>query len=91
VCPGGIDSESVKRPELSWRSFEVDARDSLAEPRRAPVDDAAETLRSGSSPALDPLKRLDALARLLDERLKAPQEGRSDSAAGNSKAGEPAG
>ncbi len=91
--PGASLEETELRPVMSWQGSrnteEIAGPDSLRDPARPPLVAARpETGAKSTSSPMDSLKRLDALARVLDQRLKVSQEGASNSSGASSEVGE---
>jgi len=85
---GGAVLEPVMRSEGSRNTEEIAGPNSLGDPSRPPIaTPGPETRPESKSPPLDSLKRLDALARLLDQRLKVSQEAASDSSGASGEGG----
>ena len=89
---GAAVSEPAMRREGSRKPQMINGPGSLDDPPRpAMVEAGPETSPSSSPSPSDSLKRLDALARLLDQRLKVSQEAASNSSGASPEAAEPNG
>ncbi|MFI5457474.1 MAG: hypothetical protein ACHRXM_18685 [Isosphaerales bacterium] len=89
VSLGGTELEPVMRWEGTRNTGEIAGPDSLSDPARPPiVAPRPEAGTKSKSLPLDSLTRLDALARLLDQRLKVSQEAASNSYGASGEVGE---
>ena len=85
----GMDLQPVMSWEGTPNPAEIAGPDSRGDLARPPiVAPRPEADTKSKSPPLDSLKRLDALARLLDHRLKASQDAASNSSETSSGVGE---
>jgi hypothetical protein len=86
---GVAQLEPVMRRQASGNTEDINGWASQADPPRPPmVKPATETPDGSNSPPLDSLKRLDALARLLDQRLSVSQDEASNNAGASDRVGE---
>jgi hypothetical protein len=86
---GVAQLEPVMRRQGSGNTEEINGRAPQGDPPRSPIVKlAAEAPAGSNSPPLDSLKRLDALARLLDQRLNVSQDEASNNGGASDRVGE---